>query len=76
MATGLRLQVQSWIFSSFTYFSNILCAVNLSYKIILALFRYVPLFVALKLVLSEPCPFYKEVVFGYRCILNVIGVNF
>ena len=29
MAAGSRLQVQSWIFSSLTYFSNILCAVNL-----------------------------------------------
>jgi len=29
MAASLRLQVQSWIFSSFIYFSSILCAVNL-----------------------------------------------
>jgi len=29
MAAGSRLQVQSWIFSSFTYFSNKLCAVIL-----------------------------------------------
>ena len=29
MAAGSRLQVQSWIFSSFTYFSNILYAVKL-----------------------------------------------
>ena len=29
MAAGSRLQVQPWIFSSFTYFSNILCAVKL-----------------------------------------------
>ena len=28
MAAGLRLQVQSRIFSFFTYFSNILCAVK------------------------------------------------